>query len=227
VAVACDTRPSFFALTHTTVSVTYRIVPESAKPESARRALLLERCYAYVLEHGLASVSLRPLAAAVGSSPRVLLFLFGSKDELVRELLARARAEEMELPAVGSVDAGLPAAALEVWGWLAADRHRGLLRLWVESYARSLIEPEGPWAGFARGTVEDWLALLAAAQPARERDTDAGIAERTLTLAVLRGSLLDLLATGDRERTTQAVRRALSPHGSELQLDTKPDHMTG
>ncbi len=182
-------------------------MPPHANPESARRAELLERCYAYVLEHGLATVSLRPLAAAVGSSPRVLLFLFGSKDELVRALLARARADEIALPAIGTAD--LPAAALEVWGWLAADRHRGLLRLWVESYARSLIEPDGPWGPFARQTVEDWLALLAAAQPARVRNTEAGIAQRTLVLAVLRGALLDLLATGDRARTTRAVREAL------------------
>jgi AcrR family transcriptional regulator len=200
-------------LTETTVSVRYRIVPAAAKPESARRAQLLERCYEYVLEHGLASVSLRPLAAAAGSSPRVLLFLFGSKDELVRALLARARAEELELPALGIAAAGLPAAALEVWTWLAAERHRGLLRLWVESYARSLIEPEGPWGAFARETVEDWLALLAAAQPAATRDSQAGLTERTLVLAVLRGALLDLLATGDRERTTRAVRRALELHG--------------
>ena len=96
-----------------------------------------------------------------------------------------------------------------MWAWLAADRHRGLLRLWVESYARSLIEPEGPWGPFARATVEDWLALLGAAQPAAERVTEAGIAQRTLVLAVLRGALLDLLATGDRDRTTRAVKRAL------------------
>jgi hypothetical protein len=35
-------------------------------------------------------------------------------------------------------------------------------------------------------------------------------AERTLLLAVLRGALLDLLASGDAERTTAAVRRFLS-----------------
>jgi AcrR family transcriptional regulator len=188
-------------------------VPATAKPESARRALLLERCYEYVLEHGLVSVSLRPLAAAVGSSPRVLLFLFGSKDQLVRELLARARADETELPALRSADTDLPAATLQVWEWLAADRHRGLLRLWVESYARSLIEPDGPWGPFAQETVKDWLALLAAAQPAAERQTEAGIAQRTLALAVLRGALLDLLATGDRERTTRAVARSLDTFG--------------
>ena len=52
------------------------------RPTSGRKAELLDRAYAYVLEHGLADMSLRPLATAIGSSPRVLLFLFESKDNL-------------------------------------------------------------------------------------------------------------------------------------------------
>jgi hypothetical protein len=71
------------------------------------------------------------------------------------------------------------------------------------------MEPDGPWAGFASDTVEDWLMLLADAQPAPERDTAAGEARRTLVLAVLRGAVLDLLATGDLARTTRAVTQAL------------------
>lgn len=184
-------------------------MPAASPPESARRAELLERAYEYVLVHGLAGISLRPLASAIGSSPRVLLFLFGSKDGLVRALLARARAQETELLARPPARGGAAAAGLHVWTWLAADEHRGLLRLWVESYARSLIEPHGPWGGFARETVEDWLALLAAGQPERTRDADGAAAERTLVLAVLRGAMLDLLATGDRERTSRAVREGL------------------
>src|SRR5919197_617954 len=62
---------------------------------SARKAELLEAAYRYVLEHGLGDMSLRPLAAAVGSSPRVLLFLFGSKEGLIRELIARSRVDEL------------------------------------------------------------------------------------------------------------------------------------
>ncbi|MGW3949754.1 TetR/AcrR family transcriptional regulator [Streptomyces sp. NPDC004752] len=68
--------------------------PSSASP---RRTELLDACYAYLLEHGLLGLSLRPLAAATGTSPRVLLYLFGSKDELLRELLARARRDQMTL----------------------------------------------------------------------------------------------------------------------------------
>jgi AcrR family transcriptional regulator len=162
---------------------------------SARRGELLDAAYAYVLEHGLADVSLRPLAAAVGSSPRVLLFLFDSKDGLVRALLARARDDEL------AALAGAGGAADAVWAWLVAPEHRALLRLWVEAYARSLVDPAGPWAGFAERTVADWLDVLA---PAGDD------ADRTLLLAVLRGALLDLLATGDAERTTAAVERFLS-----------------
>jgi hypothetical protein len=81
----------------------------------------------------------------------------------------------------------------------------------VEAYARSLIEQDGPWAGFAAETVDDWLEVLAKAQPPAVRRSAAGKAERTAVLALLRGALLDLLATGDTGRTTAAVRRELSP----------------
>ncbi|HVV23813.1 MAG TPA: TetR/AcrR family transcriptional regulator [Pseudonocardiaceae bacterium] len=172
---------------------------------SARREQLLERAYAYVLEHGIGDLSLRPLATAIGSSPRVLLFLFGSKDGLVRELLHRARAAEQEFLRAAEPSAGLSDLVRTTWQWLVAENHRPLLTLWLECYAKSLVEPDGPWAGFAWDTVDDWLALLAAAQPAARRRTKAGAAERTLALAVLRGALLDLLATGDVDRTTAAV----------------------
>jgi AcrR family transcriptional regulator len=183
---------------------------------SARRTELLELAYAYVLQHGLADLSLRPLAAAVKSSPRVLLFLFGSKEGLIRALLARARADELAFldrvrdGAAGTGPDGLVDLVAQVWQWLAEPRHRSLLVLWVEGYGRSLVEPDGPWADFARATVEDWLDVLAAAQTARHRASKAGRAERTLVLAVLRGAFLDLLATGDVERTTAAVKRHLS-----------------
>jgi AcrR family transcriptional regulator len=188
------------------------VATEASPAASARRDELLELAYRYVLEHGIAGFSLRPLAAAIGSSPRVLLFLFGSKDRLVCDLLARARAEQLALlQGVGSSSAGgdLVTVTAAVWRWLAAHEHRALLRLWAEGYARSLVEPEGPWADFAAATVEDWLSLLAAAQAADERDGQTAVAERTLALAVLRGALLDLLATDDHERTTAAVQRHL------------------
>ena len=176
--------------------------------DSARKRHLLELAYAHVLEHGLAGMSLRPLAEAVGSSPRVLLFLFGSKDGLVQALLARAREDELRMLAEvlpAGRDHDLAQVGGLVWDWLAEPGHRRLLTLWVEGYACSLVDDSGPWAGFAQRTVDDWLTVLAAAQPPGRRDSAEGIAERTLMLSVLRGAFFDLLATGDEVRTTAAV----------------------
>ena len=173
-------------------------MPARASP---RRDELLERAYLYVLDHGVADISLRPLAAAVGSSPRVLLFLFGSKAGLVQALLARARQDELALLDRARAAGDLLAAATEVWRWLAAEEHRGLLHLWVEGYARSLIDPDGAWAGFAAATVADWLEVLGG--------LTNDPAEPTLILAVLRGALLDLLATGEARRVGEAVDRQL------------------
>ncbi len=178
-------------------------VPAPSQAPSARRDELLELAYAYVLRHGLGGMSLRPLADAVGSSPRVLLFLFGSKDGLVQALLERARVAEVDLVAqVRAGSGGVAEAAERIWVWLAAPAHRDLLRLWAEGYGRSLVEPDGPWAGYARRSVADWLEILAGAGADPEAATAA--------LAVLRGALLDLLATGDADRTTAAVHRVLA-----------------
>jgi AcrR family transcriptional regulator len=175
------------------------------KQPSPRQAELFERAYEYALGHGLADLALRPLAAAIGSSPRVLLFLYGSKEGLVRALLARAREDELALLASLSSPRDLASAVETTWEWLAAGAHRPLNTLWLDAYARSLTEPSGPWAGFAQQTVADWLDVLAAAQPPARRRTAAGSAARSLALAVLRGALIDLLATGEQTRASRAV----------------------
>jgi len=178
------------------------------RPLSARAEELLEAAYGYALTHGLADLSLRPLAADIGTSPRVLLYLFGSKDGLVRALLARARTDELailERLRRDSSAADLPAAVITVWQWLADPAHRDLLTLWLEGYGRSLTHPDGPWKHFAELTVTEWLATLAQFQPQTQRKSQAGTDRRTAALAILRGAMLDLLATGDLDRISSAV----------------------
>jgi AcrR family transcriptional regulator len=205
--------------------------PAPEQPVSARRAELLDLAYEYAVQHGRTDITLRPIAAAIGSSPRVLIYLFGSKDGLIKALLGRSRAEEVallsELRQVGASSRDtLREATLRIWSYLAEEARRPLLRLWLDGYARSLSQPAGPWAGFARDSVEDWLALLADVQPAEIRDTAAGLAERTLALAVLRGALLDLLSTNDQARVTAAVRALISQLApGQLGAIPPADHM--
>lgn len=177
----------------------------AASPPSARRQELLEAAYRYVLANGATDMSLRPLASSTGTSPRVLLFLFGSKDGLVREILAHARAEQRDMIRSVVSEASHQAnsrddmllASDRLWDWLSAPEQRDTIRLFVEAYSRSLHPEPGPWEGFAQSSVDDWLDLLAEIYPATAP-------ERTLHLAVLRGLLLDLLATGDVDRVHAA-----------------------
>lgn len=180
--------------------------PSSSAP-SPRRTELLDACYAYLLEHGLTGLSLRPLAAATGTSPRVLLYLFGSKDELLRQLLARARHEQVGTMAAVLTEAGgddFDALVDRLWAFLSAPEQRPMVRLTYEAFLLSLGRDPGPWAGFAGEAAREWLDLLARAQPPGTPPALAR-ARATRALALVRGLLLDLLACEEPERVRSAL----------------------
>ncbi|MYW05096.1 TetR family transcriptional regulator [Streptomyces sp. SID3343] len=176
-------------------------------PASARRDELLAASVAYVAAHGLSDLSLRPLAVAIGSSPRVLLYLFGSKAGLIREILDAGRTEQLAL--IKRAD-GHPGTAREtldlLWDWLTEPEHRGALRLFFDGYVRA-FEGEGPWADFATASLREWL-------PPLERVLAGHPLPPTLVLAVLRGLLLDHLAaaTPEHAQRVDAAWTAFADH---------------
>lgn len=183
-------------------------------PDGARRAELLDRLVAYSATHGLSDVSLRPLAAAVGSSPRVLLYFFGSKADLVRDVHRHARQEQLRVLDEALQGHADPAGAVRaLWAWLTDPAHHNLERLFFEGYARSLHDSEGPWRGFGEESVREWLPRLRAVLGEQ--------GDATLLLAGLRGLLLDLLATGERERVDAAFEALVrSIRGPERRIAT-------
>jgi AcrR family transcriptional regulator len=174
---------------------------EAAARPSARRREILAASVRYVAEHSLSDLSLRPLAAAVGSSPRVLLYLFGSKEQLIREVLAVGRTEQLALLERSAARGGGPRETLELlWDWLTAPEHRSMLRLFFEGYVRGL-DHTGPWDDFGAASLREWLPPLE--EVLRGTHLDA-----TLVLAVLRGLLLDLLTADARAPRVQAAWHA-------------------
>ena len=155
-----------------------------------RRAAVLAKAADYVLERGLAGLSLRPLAKALGTSPRMLLYDFESKERLIHEVLAEIRRREASL-----LEAEVHTLE-DVWAWIAAPEREPFLRLFFEVYVAGLAKGE------AEPLVRDWLDFLRTSwhPPVDE-------ATATLMVAVVRGLLLDRLATGDRRRTDEALRR--------------------
>jgi AcrR family transcriptional regulator len=167
--------------------------------DTQRREALLDAAVDYVVEHGLAGVSLRPLAAALGTDAPVLLHHFRSKDNLLVLLLNRVRDRLRTLARSATGDD--PSDQLgAVWEWTSDPRHEALFRLFFEAYGLALQNPDR-YAEFLDHVVEDWLGELAPA---------VGADRATLAVAAVRGLLLDLLTTGDRDRVEAAERLLLS-----------------
>jgi AcrR family transcriptional regulator len=162
-----------------------------ARPvDPKRRAAVLAKAADYVLERGLAGLSLRPLAKALDTSPRMLLYDFESKERLIHEVLAEIRRREASL-----LEAEVHTLE-DVWAWIAASEREPFLRLFFEVYVAGLGKGE------AEPLVRDWLDFLRTSwRPPVDEAT------ATLMVAVVRGLLLDRLATGDTRRTDDALRR--------------------
>jgi AcrR family transcriptional regulator len=167
---------------------------------------LLEGAVTHVAQHGVGDLTLRGLAAALGSSHRMLLYHFGSRDGLLVAIAAEVERQQRE--ALADLDVtGAPADVMRaMWARLSDPALWPFERLFFELYARALQGDPGAQP-FLEGIVEDWVAPLAALGVEAGGDPDLVRAEARLGLAVFRGLLLDLLATGDREGVTAAVER--------------------
>jgi len=173
-----------------------------------RRAELLDAVVDYTVEHGFSEVSWRPVAAALGVSPTTLVHHFGTKEQMLVAILGRLR----ERIAADSDRAGaqpdLATAARAAWTRTSDPRRWAEFRLFFAVYGRALQAPE-QFAGFLERVVADWMSALVDAQGP---DTDPATATRmaTLVIATIRGLLLDLLATGDRDRVQGAAESFLA-----------------
>jgi AcrR family transcriptional regulator len=195
-----------------------------AEPTSARQRML-DAVLAHVAEHGLGDTSLRTLAEQIGTSHRMLIYHFRSKDELkiavVAEVERRQREAFLGLADAESAEDFLRT-GMELWDRLADPALAPFERLFFEVYAQALHGR--PWAAnFLPGAVTDWLdtltPLFASQQAVADRQPDGTATSDAdqpdprhlarLALAVARGLLLDLLATGDRDGVTAALRAFL------------------
>jgi AcrR family transcriptional regulator len=179
-----------------------------ARPaDPGRRARTLAAAADYVLEHGLAGLSLRPLASALGTSTRMLLYDFSSKEELVLAVLAEIRHREAALLASHArlTSASGPELIQAVWAWASSPERAPFMRLFFEVYVDAMAHPDA-YSQQGQAMVTEWLQQFGSSLAGPATDP-ADAASATLVIAVLRGLLLDRLSTGDHERTDRALTR--------------------
>lgn len=104
-----------------------------------RRTEILERLADHVLEHGLSASSLRALAAAAGTSDRMLLYYFRDKPEIIAATITTIAGRLMAILGGDAASAPKPFGALkqELARSLFSDQFWPYMRLWLEIAALS------------------------------------------------------------------------------------------
>ncbi|TDV37608.1 TetR/AcrR family transcriptional regulator [Actinophytocola oryzae] len=165
------------------------------------RSDLLARVIAYLADAGVGDRSLRQIAAGAGTSHRMLIYHFGTRDALLVEVV-RAVEERQRAVLASLRDGGVGRSnrelALEFWRLLSEPALAPYERLFFELYGAALAGQESV-APVLDGIVTSWLT---------DESMFAGLplAQARMALAFSRGALLDLLATGDRDGVDAAVR---------------------
>jgi AcrR family transcriptional regulator len=175
---------------------------------SGGRAALLQRAVDHFAEHGVGDTSVRALAEQIGTSHRMLLYHFGSREGLLAAVVDQVEAAARATLATQRADADPSADPVEqgmrfwatiteqalVYGPLFFEltSHAMQGRPHADALRDRLVTP------WIEAAAEAWVALGVTPEVARVR--------ARLDLAVTRGLLHDLLLTGDREAVDAVMR---------------------
>lgn len=178
--------------------------------DAARRAELLDQTMRYAAEHGIAPLSLRPLAAALGTSSRMLVHYFGTKEELIGQALVAARPDIPALLREHGRSGHSPAQmAGRLWRELTTGgEQEPRARLLLEVMALALTQPD-LYREYAVDAIRAWVEPLADALGAAGFPARTARARATMLVSGLRGLALDRYLTGDRQRTDDAAARLI------------------
>ena len=182
--------------------------PDSREGEDPR-ARLLAAVIAYGESHGLSNVSLRELARAIGTSHRMLLYHFGSRQGLLVAVVQAVEGAQRDyLSDLATSDVEPLEALRDMWDRVADPALWPQERLFFELYGQALQGRPGA-AAMLPGVIDDWLVPGAEHWAGHGSEPSAARAAARLGLAVIRGLLLDLVATEDRSGVDEAMARYL------------------
>ncbi|MEZ0579310.1 TetR/AcrR family transcriptional regulator [Nocardioides sp. MH1] len=159
----------------------------------------------YVLAHGLIGLSLRPLAAALGTSDRMLLYHFDTKDDLVAAVLFESNARAVQAVEALPRSVDLRAAVRDLWSVANSAEFEPCSRLYVEAAALGLLGRE-PYVSVVREANKRWLGCFVA--HLIKSDVPRPIAKRAAT--VIGAAFLGLQLDAPLDISGAARRRAVA-----------------
>ncbi len=177
-----------------------------------RRQELLAEVIADLAREGLGDRSLRDIAASVGTSHRMLIHHFGSRQGLMTAVVEAVEEDQKVFMEALQGESGDVMAAM--WQRLREPMLWPAERLFFECYARAL-HGEEPFARLLPGAIDDWVERAVGLDATSGAPPDVARAYARLGLAVFRGLILDLVGTGDQAGVDAAFSVYLALAGAD------------
>jgi AcrR family transcriptional regulator len=193
-------------------------VPRQPDPE--RKPQLTAEILEYVLDKPLASVSFRTIAQALGFSTYTLVYHFGSRANLLSEIVVAAASRVTEIEErfrnnPGTLDIYFDGLAMS-WAWTLEPRNRQLKRLEFEAALIEAIEPE--LHTFTRALFATWMRIGTMSLTELGLSEVDAMLETRLLVDTFFGIQYDYVLNNDGERATTAFEAAMERHRARLEL---------
>lgn len=174
----------------------------SRPSEPQKKEELLERCLAAAIEVGALDSSINALAKRIGTSGRMLIYHFGSKQELERQIITvletrlREKLWSFQSASVEGADC-LAQSLLELWRHLTSPQMRGLLKLTMELNQRA-VQGDSQTQRFLELESQKWVDSLS--NLTNDKTTALSL------FHLFQGAILDFLTTGNAQRGQQTIK---------------------
>jgi AcrR family transcriptional regulator len=184
----------------------------SRPTEPQKKENLIERCLAVAIETGTLGSSINAIAKRIGTSGRMLVYHFGSKSELERQIISllemRLREKLWSFQSLEIQETDHPAKPfVEMWEHLTSPKMHGLLKLTMELNQRAMQGDEET-RQFLEQESQKWIAALS--KVLNNEDVALSL------FHLLQGAMMDFLTTGNAQRGRQAIWAFMETQGKRI-----------
>ena len=189
------------------------------EPDPTRKPELLAQILDYLLDQPLATLSFRTLAKALGVSTYTLVYHFGTRAELLGQIVGAISAREQNIHARLVENPGTVQAYFDglqrSWEWSIQPRNRKLHRLEFEAAMMEAQDPESHT--FTRSLYAHWQKIGKDALIGFGLSEADAEVESRLTVDSIFGIQYDLVVNQDVPRATAAFRRLAASHRERVE----------
>lgn len=191
----------------------------SRRPEPGRKSELLSQILEYLLDKPLSSLTFRSVASALGVSTFTIVYQFGTRAELVADIIAAISSRQSEMEArldanPGTLDEYYQN-LITSWEWTLQPRNRQLQRLEFEASMIEVLEPSDH--SYSRPLFATWLRVGRESLQAFGLSPEDAAIEARIMVDAFYGLQYDLVVNGDDDAATAAFIRLIEHHRERVE----------